>query len=165
MLDYSNSSTEYIILDSESVNVIKAPSPSTIKIQEFPDVPQEVLKTFIIKQEGILTERDDTDDKRGFSQTVYNSSDSSHVLFSKIKSVPQNMSEACSRGDGKRCMAAINHERRTLKVFDVYDIVKLSNDHQVVSTRFVSTKKFSEKTESVGCKVRLVVKEFGFETK
>ena len=48
--------------------------------------------------------------------------------------------------------------------FDAYEIVKVPKDHQVVTTRFIFTKKYSEKTNAIRYKVRLVIRELAFKT-
>ena len=162
MLGYSPNSTEIYVLDFESSDIIKAPSTSTCNPKEFPGVPEETLRNFIIKQEGVLSTEEDDDNS--LSESLVKNLDANKVFLTRIENVPLNMSDASQRHDSKKWKAAIDLELKGLQKFKAYDVVKIPTEHQVVSTRFVFTKKFSEKTNSERYKARLVVRGFEFKT-
>lgn len=141
MLGYSNNSTEFIVLDFESAEIVKAPSTSDIKPNEFPGIPDETLKNFILKQENFATIEDGEDDCPK-DYLVH------RIFLAKNESIPENMSDVLLRKDAKKWLDAIETELKSLKSFNAYEVVKIPKEHQVVSTRFVFTKKYSEKTNA-----------------
>ena len=52
MLDYNSHSTEFIVLDFESANIMFAPLSWTFKRNCFPKVLQEIIRKWICKQEN-----------------------------------------------------------------------------------------------------------------
>ena len=84
-------------------------------------------------------------------------------LSSENTKIHVNMTETLKYPDSKEWMMAVKEEVNNLKRFDAFETVKWPKDHQVVSTRFVFTKKFSTKTNTVRYKARLVVR--GYEMK
>ena len=90
--------------------------------------------------------------------------DANKIFLSRIETVTLNMSDASQRHDSKKWLAAIDLESKGLQNFKAFEVVKIPTEHQVVSTRFLLTKKFSEKTNSERYKARLVVRGFEFKT-
>ena len=140
MLGYSKNSTELIVLDFESADIIMAPSTSTFNLNEFPGVPEETLRKFIIKQEGVIKSEED-DDEKFSEESVINK-----VFLTKNETLPNSMRDVYSMKDAENWLSAIQTELNSLKSFKAYEVVKIPTEHQVVSTRFVFTKKYSEKT-------------------
>ena len=82
MLGYSTNSTEFIVLDFESPKLVLAPSTSTFKKNEFPEIPQEVLHNFILNQKN-----DTSEDENELSIN----SDDLCCYLSKIETYPKNV--------------------------------------------------------------------------
>ena len=61
-------------------------------------------------------------------------------------------------------MMAVEEELENLKRFDAFEVVERPRDQQVVSTRFVFTRKYSTKTNTLRHKARLVVRGFEMKT-
>lgn len=53
---------------------------------------------------------------------------------------------------------------KNLKQFDIYEVMKIPVNHQVVSSRFVLTNTYSHKTKCKQYKARLVVRGYKFKT-
>ena len=161
MLGYSNNSTELIALDFNSANIEIVPSTSTIKPKEFPGIPEDTLREFLLKQEDMSSMND------GNNYEIVTSKEEisydHQVYFTKEEPIPNSIYEASKMQDSNKWMSAVNDELKNLNNFDAYEIVKLPKDHQTVTTRFVFTKKYSEKTNSLRYKARLV-RGFEFKT-
>ena len=133
-----------------------ASSTSTINPNEFPGVPEETLRKFIIKQEVVI----DAEDDENFSEEIF----VNKVFLTKHRTLPNSMRNVYPMKDAEKCLTAIQTELNSLKNFKAYEVVKIPNEHQVVSTRFVFTKKYSDKTNSERNKFRLFVRGFEFKT-
>lgn len=164
MLGYSRNSTEYMVLDFESADIIMAPSTSSINPKIFPSVPADTLTNFILKQEGNFPSEDTCDEGTYYSESLIGNSDSRKIYLIKIEAPPENMQEASNRSDAKEWIDAVQREMKSLQSFKAYEIVKIPEEHQVVSTRFVFNKKYSDKSNDERYKARIVVRGFELKT-
>lgn len=164
MLGYSNNSTEIFVLDFESAEIVKAPSTSLLRTQEFSGVPDETLRNFIIKQEDVIKDKDPEDEGIFFTESFVNNGDTRKAFLTQLETLPHNMQDASERKDSQKWIAAVDFELKSLQNFKAYEVVKIPKNHQVVSTRFVFTKKYSDKTNSERYKARIVVRGFEFKT-
>ena len=84
---------------------------------------------------------------------------------SRICEAPVNLSEAKKCPNWEQWAQAVDEELQYMKKSDVFEEVGILKDHQVISTRFVFTQKFSNKTKTARCKARLVVRGFEMKSK
>ena len=162
MLEYSPNSTEIYVLNFASSLIIKVPSSSTSNLKEFPGVSEETLRYFILKQKGFINteEADDT----SLSEQLVKNLDANKIFLTRIETVPLNMSDASQKHESKKWQAAVELELKRLQNFKAYKIFKIPTEHQVVATRFLLTKEFSENINSERYKARLIVRNFEFKT-
>lgn len=87
-------------------------------------------------------------------------SDANKVFLSKIETLPLNIFGASKRHDSKKWLAAFDLELKGLQNSKACDVVKIPAEHQVVSTRFVLTKKFRENSNSERLQISTFCKRF-----
>jgi transposase InsO family protein len=135
-----DNSTELIALNQITGEITVIPSTSTFYDSIFPEIKPDVM------------------DKMEEKSMMEN-------YFTEESSVPTSVKEVLSHPDRSKWIDAIKEEMKMMHDNEVFiEIPKegLSNEN-VLSTRFVFTKGFSEKTKRMRWKARLVIR--GFEEK
>ena len=160
MLGYVENTTELLILDFDSCEITKSSSTSKHDPENFPGIPDEVLTNFILKNDETIRLETKRTEEESCSTTVTNET---AFLSSETTKIPNNIAEARDGTESEHWMKAADEELNNLKRFDAFEVTKWPVDHQVVSTRFIFSKKYSAKTNKIRYKARLVVR--GFEMK
>ena len=162
MVGYDENSTETFVLDFNTRDIVKAPSTSRYHIKNFPGIPEEVLASFILKYEPHAVSELEAVKKESYN-SILGRNNKSDLRDHEISEIPNNICEARNTADSKLWISAVNEELKTMKRFDAFEEVDIPLNQQVVTTRFVFTKKFSSKTNTTRHKARLVIR--GFELK
>jgi hypothetical protein len=151
LLGYIEKSTEYVALDFVLNEIVKAPSTSRFKENEFPGIPEETLRIILLR-EDLRRDKKILDEYEG------------EVLESFITSksnIPHDLIEVIESPDREKWENAVKIEMEKMKSYGVIEEVPMPDAHvNIISTRLVFSKKTSNNKDQFEYKAKLVARGF-----